>query len=151
MTRSLPLARPSRASALRIPFVASQPTQVPGFAAEKEENPRARRWNGPLILETREHFMASLSEFWQPLYSLYSFWLEFSQHGPHRDACGKNADADQLTRCQVKCAVDVHPGVIAAKRFHNRAGDSVAKQISREDLAVEFFPAVQPREADVEE
>src|SRR5690242_18081085 len=47
MTRSLPLVRPSRASAPRIPFVASQATQVRHFMAERETE-RCGMFRAPL-------------------------------------------------------------------------------------------------------
>jgi hypothetical protein len=47
MTRSLPLARPSRAFGFaQIPFAASQAAQVPRFAAEREAKLHARNYSG---------------------------------------------------------------------------------------------------------
>ena len=40
--------------------------------------------------------------------------------------------------------------IVAAKRFHNGAGESVAKQVGRKNLTVEFPAAKQPRQPQVE-
>ena len=49
MTRSLPLARPSRASAFgRIPFAASQAAKVPHFVAERETDSRVAEFRGSM-------------------------------------------------------------------------------------------------------
>ena len=46
--------------------------------------------------------------------------------------------------------MEMRSGVIAAKSFHDRAGDGVAHQVCGEDLAVEFFVSIQPCESQIQ-
>ena len=48
-------------------------------------------------------------------------------------------------------ASEVMDWVIAPERFDHGAGDRVAKQIRREDLAIKFFAPKQPGEPEIED
>src|ERR1035437_8309182 len=82
-------------------------------------------------------------------YSLSSFWSSAARKEKHQcEAGGEHRQTHQLRRGEA--GMNVVGRIIAAKGFGDGAEDRVNYQVSRKNLAVQFFAAEQPREKTVE-
>src|SRR5438552_4814958 len=70
---------------------------------------------------------------------------------PEKDqARCENGHAEQLGGRE-DAPVNMRRRIIAAKRFDECSDEGIKNQVGREDLAVEFFAAVEPGESEVKE
>src|SRR5271170_5040603 len=69
------------------------------------------------------------------------------QNRREREAGDKNRHANPLRGREAEVIMEI--GIIAAEIFNERTRNGVAKQISRKNLAVEFFASEQPSQKNI--